>query len=43
VVIASGLIDDNADAAAALYGGAGLTERARLLASGWVALRLERA
>lgn len=42
VVIASGLIDDNADAAARLYRAAGLTERARLQASGWVALRLER-
>ena len=38
-----GLIDDNADAAARLYQRGGLTEQARLLASGWVALRLERA
>lgn len=42
VVIASGLIEANADAAARLYGEAGLAERARLQASGWVALRLER-
>ena len=41
-VIASGIIDDQAAATRELYAQAGLTERARVSASGWAALWLAR-
>ena len=42
-VIASGIVDDQAAATRELYDEAGLTERARVSASGWAALWLARA
>ena len=42
-MIASGIVDDQAAATRELYAQAGLTERARVSASGWAALWLARA